>query len=230
MVKFTQEEMNLRNSHLPKPLTAKGRFLKEKRMAQQMKNAMKLPTIRSRTRNFTMKSVKPAMKTAKSLKVGRSSRSRKTRKLHRILQPTKSHLKQAKHMIRFLNAFLMKYNTLEDQSELQKYTNFAVLLSGGLYDVLQDTIGTYTDPIDYLENCKEYLETNKYEIDPDVIAKLYNEFLEEQQTLLQAKSQTVNMVTNNTTMDALFVKDELQNEQEESVGDDLLSMFGTMKV
>jgi hypothetical protein len=237
MVKFTKEEQILRNSFLLRPQTREGLRLKEKRRNMTAKRHL---TAKS-TKPLTLKHVHTAQssnpfalsktaKTAKSSKSGKKVKRAKTakRKLHMSLKATPSHLKQSKNMIRFLNAFLVKYEETDDEEELQKYSEFAALLSAGLYDILgDDAIGNYNDPVDYLTKFRDYLKNYRYEIDPDQINALYNEFLEEYRNLINAKNQYEH-VGENIAMGSLFVKEHMQNAQEESVGDEILDMFSGM--
>jgi len=234
MVKFTKEEEFLRNSFLSKPQTREGLRLRQKRINMTTKRHLTAKSTKTLTlkRAHTAQSSNPFAfsKTAKTAKSSKSAKKAKTakRKLHTLLKVTPSHLKQSKNMIRFLDAFLVKYDEVDDDEELQKYSEFAALLSAGLYDILgDDAIGNYNDPVDYLTKFRDYLKDYRYEIDPDQINAFYNEFLEEYRNLIKAKTQ-YEQVGENIAMGSLFVKEDMSNAQEESVGDELLSMFSTM--
>jgi len=234
MVKFTKEEQFLRNSLLSKPQTHEGMRLKQKRINMTAKRHLTAKSTKSLTlkRVHTAQSSNPFAfsKTAKTAKTAKSSKSAKKakRKLHTLLKVTPNHLKQSKNMIRFLDAFLEKYDETDDEDELQKYSEFAALLSAGLYDILgDDAIGNYNDPVDYLTKFRNYLKDYRYEIDPDQINVFYNEFLEEYRNLIKVKNRYEH-VGETTAMGSLFVKEHIQNVEEDSVGDELLSMFSGM--
>jgi len=238
MVKFTKEEQILRNSFLVRPQTREGLRLKEKRINSTTKRHLTAKSTKPLTlkRAHRAQSSNPVIftktvKTAKTRKSSKLAKKMKTAKkaLHTLLKVTPSHLKQSKNMIRFLDTFLMKYEETDNEEELQKYSEFAALLSGGVYDIIGDSLGDYTEPIDYLTKLKTYLKKYRYEIDPDQINALYNEFLEEYRNLIKAKNQYEH-VGENIAMGSLFVKEDIENEQEESVGDELLSMFSTMGI
>jgi len=232
MVKFTQNELNLRNSFLQNPLTMRGKSLKLQRLRRRnQKESRELSRStrkRATTRPMTLRSIKPTMnntiKRIRNLKVKQTKK-----KLHTIPKSTKSFIQQSKYMIRFLHTFLDKYDSVEDG---EKYEIFASELSAGLSDLVGDSFGDYdpADPIAYLTNYIDYLEHHTYEIDPDLINQLYQEFIKEQVTLSQAKHENIPMNANAATLGSLFVIEEDEENNEISVGDDILAMFVSMKL
>lgn len=232
MVKFTKEESHLRNSLLQKPLTKRGKFLKEQRYRRlnkkESRELSRSTRKQSTIRPMTLRSIQPTMnKTIKSIRNLKVKQTKK--KLYTIPKYTKSFIQQSKYMIRFLHTFLDKYESVEDG---EKYEIFASELSAGLSDLVGDSFGDYdpADPIAYLTNYMNYLEHHTYEIDPNLINQLYQEFIKEQSTLSQAKYENISMNANAATLGSLFVIEEDEENHEISVGDDILAMFVSMKL
>jgi hypothetical protein len=238
MVKYTQKELNLRNSLLVRPKTVKGRLLKRRRAQAREREEIRLnrtvgrKTPRTMQMNTSHSMQRTAVKSTKSVnpfKFKKLKVKSTRKKLGKILKSTSKHIKQTKNMIRFLNKFMDKYNSVEDT---EKYEVFASELSAGLYDIAGDEFGddlvNYdpADPINYLESFKNHLQKHAYTIDPDTINRLYEEFKQEQATLTQVKDQNMVMNANNNPLSSLFDKEN----GDDSVGDDLLSMFSSFKM